>query len=272
MKDVEMFDKIAKYQKDDRGIAMAVVTLSAGSSPADLGDMMIVLDDGQTEGSVGGGALEHTVIKEALKCISDGVCKEFSYSLEKGGDLEMTCGGDVRVFIKVFNRKKKLVVVGGGHIGLELYKLGLAYGFSVTVVDDREEFASKLRFPEATQVVCGDISKSISQLNIDSSSYIAIATRSHQCDEDALRSVVGSDAAYIGMIGSRKKVAHIMNNLLNDFDIDVLSKVYAPMGLDIASEKTGEIALSIMSEIMLVKNNGSAEHMRNLKGFTSLKS
>jgi xanthine dehydrogenase accessory factor len=267
MIEATVFDKIADCVRGNIPVALVTVIDSEGSSPAKKGAVMAVWGDGNTEGTVGGGNLEYVVIKEAIEAMISGKEGEFSYQLDDEGDLGMTCGGEVRVFIKVFSARNRLVIIGAGHIGLELYKFGLMQGFSIVVVDDRADFASKVRFPEAETILNGDLTEMINKIEITGKDYIAIATRSHKCDEEALRAVAGSAAAYIGMIGSRSKVTNIMTKLSESFEKDVLEKIYAPMGLDIASVDTREIALSIISEIMLVKNKGSLHHMKELKGF-----
>ncbi len=109
----------------------------------------------------------------------------------------MACGGNVRIYIKVFGESQKLIIVGAGHIGSQLYRLALTQNFSVTVIDHREEFANRTRYPEATEVIVKDTSEALADIRINNQTYIAIATHSHECDEASLRAVINSDAAYI---------------------------------------------------------------------------
>lgn len=264
--EAEIFDKIAESIRNNRSAALITLIEIDGSTPGESGSVMAVWADGATEGTIGGGNLEYAVIQEALKCIETAKSKEFVYDLSSDGDIGMNCGGNVRLFIKIFAPKERLIIVGAGHIGQQLYNLGLMFGFSVVVIDDREEYASKNRFPNAENIICGDVAEALKSLDINESCYIAIATRSHETDENALKAAADKCSAYTGMIGSSKKIKTIMTNLLNaGVKRDFLEKVYAPMGLNIANVKPAEIAFSTMSEILLVKNNGSAEHMKSLK-------
>jgi xanthine dehydrogenase accessory factor len=139
-------------------------------------------------------------------------------------------------------------------------------GFRVVVLDDRAEMVTEERFPVAKRLVNKDLSQALIEYPIGSGCYVTIASRSHETDRVALEAVVNADASYVGMIGSRKKIKNTLQYLLDQgFPREKLESVYAPMGLDIASVQPKEIAVSIMSEILLVKNSGSLQHMRTVK-------
>ncbi|PLX68783.1 MAG: xanthine dehydrogenase [Denitrovibrio sp.] len=263
MIEAEIFEQLTNSIKSNRPVALVTVISHAGSTPGKEGSLMVVHKSGESYGSVGGGDLEYTIIKQAISCIDENISSEYDYTLDKTGEIDMACGGSVRIYIKVFPESQKLVIVGAGHIGSQLYKLALTQNFSVTVIDHREEFANRTRYPEATEVIVQDTSSALSEMQINENTYIAIATHSHECDEASLRAAIDSDAAYIGMIGSRKKVAGIKSRLEKDNIKTDSENLFTPMGLDIASVKPEEIALSIMSEILLVKNSGTLRHMRN---------
>lgn len=222
---------------------------------------------GRTSGTVGGGNLEHQVIAEAQQCLATGESREIRHTLHPGSGLAMSCGGEIRLFIKVFGPLPQLIVIGAGHIGIELYQLGLHQGFRVMVIDDREEMVSPERFPQAERILATDLAATLSSLPITGASYVTIATRSHDTDRIALETLISSPAAYLGMIGSRNKIRATMQALLaQGIPKEKLAEVYAPMGLHIASVEPREIALAVMSEILLVKNKGSLHHMRTVKG------
>ncbi|MGE4319408.1 MAG: XdhC family protein [Deferribacterales bacterium] len=257
-------EKLAEYVRTNTPSALITVINSEGSSPAVTGYMMTVAENGETSGTIGGGRLEHLAVSEALECIRTGVSKEAQYNLK--ADADMACGGSVRIFIRVFSKSPVLYIVGAGHIGTQLYHLGSEFGFSTVIVDDRADMADRALFPEASEVICGDMEQVLKSIEFDDLSYIAIATRSHHTDENALFAVAGSQAKYIGMIGSTSKIRKIFGNLKDrSVGEEALKRVYAPMGLNIADTNPKEIALSILSEMMLVKNSGSADHMRDLK-------
>ncbi len=227
---------------------------------------MTVQDNGKISGTVGGGNLEHQIIDEARRCLTTGENKEVRHTLNQSSELGMSCGGELRLFIKVFQPKPHLIVVGAGHIGQELYTLGVHQGFRVSVIDDRLDMVSAERYPLAERIHSSDLAEYLTSLSLDSNSYITITSRSHDTDRLALQAVIQSEAAYIGMIGSRNKIRNIMQNLLEQgINRKKLEAVYAPMGLNIASVQPKEIAMSIISEILLVKNSGSLHHMRSIK-------
>lgn len=266
MAEADVFELVSGSIKNGVPVALVTVLENRGSSPGKQGSVMAVLEDGVTKGSVGGGDLEYTVVRQALERLKTGESGEHHYTLNGKGDVDMACGGDVRLYIKVFPASDRLLVVGGGHIGASLYKLALGLRFSVIVMDGREEFANRVRFPEAAEVINEEPSEALKKLSLGSNTYIAIATHSHESDEAALRAVIGSDAVYVGMIGSRRKVAGVKERLTKDnYSEEDIDKIYAPMGLDIANVNPEEIALSILSEMLLVKNSGELRHMKDRK-------
>jgi xanthine dehydrogenase accessory factor len=267
--EAQVLQTLTECIQTNQPVALITIIANTGSSPGKTGAMMAVCSDGRINGTVGGGNLEYQAINEALGCITDGKSKEVRYSLNASSDLGMTCGGELRLFIKVFQPQPQLLVIGGGHIGLEVYKLGVHQGFRVIIVDDRPEMLTKERFPQAECILTEDLASTLTEYPVTASCYITIATRSHSSDRQALEAVVHSDAAYIGMIGSRNKIKNAMRSLLDHgVSRDKLEAVYAPMGLNIASVQPKEIAVSIISEILLVKNNGSLNHMRTVKNIT----
>jgi xanthine dehydrogenase accessory factor len=252
----------------ERGERAALVTLthSSGSTPRSAGSIMAVDSKGSIMGSIGGGKLEAEVIVQTKEAILKGENEEFHYRLTEHESLKMVCGGDADGFIKVFIPKEKLLIIGAGHVGTELYNIGTCLNFEVTIIDDREEFANVDRLPNASRVMCGDIGKMASEFPVDSSTYIIIVSRGHSCDAEALKAVIGRDAAYIGMIGSGRKTTKIMTQLLEEgIERDELEKVYAPIGIDMGSQLPNEIALGILAEVLVLKNGGQLAHMKNIK-------
>ncbi|MCS5422628.1 MULTISPECIES: XdhC family protein [Psychrilyobacter] len=252
----------------DRGEKAALVTLTGvdGSSPGKSGSIMGVFFDHTTLGTIGGGNLEFQVINSAIEAMKIGENREFEFTLAAEGSLDMICGGKVRGYIKVFQRRRKLVIAGGGHLGVDLYKLGKYLNMYTVIIDDREEYVNEERFPEADELLCGDIGEILKNYSLDEGSYLVIVTRGHLGDKDALKAVVGRKIAYAGMIGSRKKVVESYRDLMDEgVDKEDLLKIYSPVGLDISNGDPAEIALGIMAEILQVKNNGTGKHMREVK-------
>ena len=254
----------------ERGIETAVVTVLEvkGSSPGKEGAMMAVFSDGSILGTVGGGALEYEFIKEALKAIKENKSFEKSFELTEKGSLHMKCGGFVRAYIKVFAKREKLLIMGGGHLGAELYTLGKFLNKYVVIFDDREEFANRERFPEADEIILGKMKETVKNYSIDENSYIIIVTRGHENDKECLKAILDKKVfpKYIGMVGSRGKVLSTYKELLDEGYLkEELKKIYSPIGLDISSSEPKEIALGIMAEITAVKNQKTGEHMRDIR-------
>lgn len=150
----------------------------------------------------------------------------------------------------------QLVIFGAGHIGQALAHLGSLLSFEVTVIDDRAEFANKEKFPDTDHIIIKDIGKALQNFPISPDTYFVIVTRGHQYDAEALRQIIKSKAAYIGMIGSKKKIALIRKKILEQkFATDrQFDSIYAPIGIDINSKTVEEIAVSIMGQLILVRS------------------
>lgn len=254
----------------EKGIETAVVTVLEvkGSSPGKEGAMMAVFSDGSILGTVGGGALEYEFIQEALKAIKENKSCEKSFELTEKGSLHMKCGGFVRAYIKVFAKREKLLIMGGGHLGAELYTLGKFLNKYVVVFDDREEFANRERFSEADEIIFGKMEETVKNYSVDENSYIIIVTRGHENDKECLKAILDKKVSpkYIGMVGSRGKVLSTYKELLDEgYSKEELKKIFSPIGLDISSSEPKEIALGIMAEIIAVKNQKTGEHMRDVR-------
>ena len=259
-----MIREALKLADSGETVAVVTVTKQVGSTPAEPGKMMIVKRDGTFAGTVGGGKLEYKSISLAKECIEREISKSCRFDLEK--DLGMTCGGYVEIFINVIKPEKKVVIVGGGHIGRVLEKLARNAGFITVVVDEREDIATRDRFPEATEVILGDIKEECSKLETNSSSYIVIATHGHAHDQVALESLIRKDYKYIGVIGSKNKINTMFERMNNKgFKQEELAKVHSPIGLAIGGNSPEDIAVGILAEIIMVKNDGQGITMKEKK-------
>lgn len=256
------------YESLNRGetVAMAIINQESGSSPRKKGSIMAIWQDGKILGSIGGGKVEYAVIEKAKLCIEKTEECNFEYKLNEQGTLGMQCGGEVKGFIKVFCPRTKLIIAGAGHIGEKLNKMAKILGFYTVILDDREEYANRERFEDADEIIVGDVGESLTHYQLNESDNIVIVTKGHLEDKDALKAVATKKLAYIGMIGSQKKIKYVMNELM-EYGIpkEDLQKVYAPMGLNISSNSPEEIAFGILSEVLLVKNKGTLNHRKDLK-------
>jgi xanthine dehydrogenase accessory factor len=245
---MEIVKKISQLKEANQPFAVATVVEVIGSAPQRVGSKMIVLSDGSIYGTVGGGKIEFEVIKEARSLLRYGQSGLREFVLRPKG-LGMLCGGKMKIFIEIIKPRRKLIIVGAGHIGLALYQLARILDFDLIIIDSRREFANKDRFPQAI-IKVGNPKIILKKVCIDKNTFIAIATHNHKFDYVSLKAVVNSSAFYIGMIGSRSKVGQTLN-LLMRAGISKMraNKVHTPIGLDLGGDSPQEIALSILSEI-----------------------
>src|SRR3954469_4394111 len=194
-----------------QGETVAVVTIvsTRGSTPQRVGAKMLVHADGRTLGTIGGGCYESDALgkaREALRTRKARLVKDeltYDFAEEPG----LVCGGQMEVFIEPIEPPPHLVILGAGHVGLQLGRLAPGLGVQVTVIDDREPFANRERFPDAAAVVVDSIPEWIMRTPLHPSAYVVILTRGHRQDYDAIRALAGRELRYVGLIGSRAKVA-----------------------------------------------------------------
>ena len=247
------------FERMDKGETITLVTVveAKGSTPREVGTKMLVNKNGLVAGTIGGGRTEAKVIEEAKQALKEGKGKLLIYHLTKEQaalDEGAICGGEMKVFIDILQPKEEVLIFGAGHIAICVSKLAKMVGFKVTIIDDREEFANKDRFPEADEIVTEDIERALTHIKITPSTYIIIVTRGHLQDQEVLASVIKSKAAYLGMIGSRKKNATIFQQLTEKGIFqEELNKVHAPIGIEIKAQTPEEIAISIIAEIIQVR-------------------
>jgi xanthine dehydrogenase accessory factor len=240
-------------------VALITVIETTGSSPASVGQLMAVLADGTSAGTLGGGTTEYQIIQKTIAAINNGE-KVFSFNLDHT-ESGMLCGGSMSGYGTIVGEESHLFIFGGGYIAQSLAPLAAQTGFCITVVEDRCEFAGK--FSGIRYLVCKpeDYEKNI---QLPDSAYVVICTRGHTTDNEVLRFCLPRQGLkYLGMIGSKKKAKALLEKLLQDgYCENVINNISTPIGLDIASSVPQEIAISIMAEILLVKNNGSLSHKK----------
>lgn len=257
-----LYAQVAEAVARGQNVALATLVRVDGSVPREVGSKMLVYPDGQILGTIGGGAMEAAVIEAAVHALVQGEPRLLRYDLREPaeGDLGI-CGGEAEVFIDVIAPPPTLLVVGGGHVGMALAEIGHQCGFRVVVVDDRPEMVSEARFPHAAERLSGEIVACLGELELTPQWYVVIVTRGHAYDQEALRVVAGSRAAYVGMIGSRRKVSATYEGLLAEgVPESQLARVHAPIGLDIGAQTPAEIAISILAEIILVRKGTRGQY------------
>jgi xanthine dehydrogenase accessory factor len=183
-------------------------------------------------------------------------------------DTGLVCGGSLEVYVEPVLPVSVLYVFGAGHVGLHVYRVARIVGFEVVVVDDRDAYANRERFPEAREILADDFDKAVAELVLPETAFVVIATRGHRDDMRALRWAVGTPARYIGMIGSRRKVVTIYRELEKEgIAPENLDRVHAPVGLNIGAVTPEEIAVAVVAEMIAVRRRAEAAvpHMRYMR-------
>jgi xanthine dehydrogenase accessory factor len=228
------------------------------------GQKMLVRQDGTTLGTLGAPVLDAAVVRDAAAIFRRHGTRTVHYSESGESVSRQEAGGrpSFAVMVEVHERPVQLLIAGGGHIGRALAQLGAMCGFRVTVVDDRPEYANAARFPDA-EVLRGRFDEVLAAYPMDDATYAVCVTRGHRHDEISLRNLVGRGAAYVGMIGSRRRVKAVLQHLVEDgadpADVDA---VQTPIGLDIGAETPEEIAVAIMAEIIMHRRGGTGAPMK----------
>jgi xanthine dehydrogenase accessory factor len=243
----------------ERGEPAALVTIvsTTGSTPQRVGAKMLVFADGRMVGTIGGGCYENDAFWKAREAITNRRPQLLHYELDDDFAQEtgLICGGQMSVYIEPIEPSPELYVIGAGHVGFHLAHFAHEAGFRVHVVDDREKFANADRFPHAAEVVTEDIPVWLHRTALPAHGYVVVVTRGHTNDLDAMRALAGRDLRYLGLIGSRAKVARIYDALKSDgIDVAQLKQIHAPIGLDIGAVTPQEIAVSILAELIAVKH------------------
>jgi xanthine dehydrogenase accessory factor len=247
-----IFQAIVELERNNDAGALCTIIWSKGSTPRHVTSKMLVYSDGHIIGTVGGGEVENRVIKEALIAIDDKTPRLLSYNMAnpERGDPGV-CGGQVEIYVEPILPKPILVVVGVGHVGKAVAHLAKWLGFIVAVSDDRPDFCNPQAVPEADEFYPVPLEELSSQLKISPWTYIVLTTRGMDVDVSGLPSLINSNAAYIGVIGSKRRWAATKKKLVDaGISSKMLERVHSPIGLEIHAETPEEIAVSIMAEII----------------------
>ena len=261
MKDV--YSALADLPKTGTAAALCTIIKTKGSTPRKEGCKMLVYSSGSIVGTIGGGAMEGRVIKEALDSIQSGESKIRSYDLidPVKGDPGI-CGGTLDVFIDPLSQPTDLIVVGGGHVGKAVVFLAKWLGFRVVLSDDREEYCTSSFVPGADEYIHCDLAELPSRIEFSPQTVVVMATRNNQVDISGLPELLSASSAYIGVISSRRRwkltVEELIKNGIREKDLE---KIHAPIGLDIKADTPEEIALSILAEVIQVVRGGSGKHL-----------
>src|SRR5271165_5747015 len=260
---MDIYEQIVQLRREGRRGAVATITNVRGSIPSFQTAKMLVRDDGSIAGTIGGGCVEAEVWQAAREVMESEKPRTLTFDLNQDPkyDTGLVCGGTLEIFVEPVLPPADLYIFGAGHVAASLYRVARIAGFDVTVVDDREAYANRERFPEAQQVIAEDFDKAAAQLSPSESSYIVIVTRGHRDDMRILRWAVQTPARYVGMIGSKRKTITIFKELQQEgLPSHLFDRVHAPVGLDIGAVTPEEIAVSITAELIAKRQSRSEEH------------
>jgi xanthine dehydrogenase accessory factor len=251
-------EALAAQERGEGAVIVTVVAALRAEGPAP-GSRLLVSERGEVHGRILQ-ELDPVLRDDALTSLEEGRSRVRSYRLV-GDTVEAVGleGGDVDLFFEVLARPPRLIIVGAGHIAVPLARMARLLDFEVSVLDDRPEYAQAERFPDADRILVGPYAETLAQLPVNRDTYVVLVTRGHVHDQACLELIIDSDAAYIGMIGSKRRVRTVLERARDrGHDAKKLQRVFAPIGLDISAETPAEIAVAIMAEIVNVRRRGRA--------------
>lgn len=255
---MDIYAEIAKLRKEGRRAALATIIQVQGSIPSFETSKILVRDDGSVAGTVGGGCVEAEIWSVAQDVMREEKARRLHFNLNNmpEDDRGLVCGGSLDIFVEPILATPTLYLFGGGHVSLAVSQVAAVAGFEVIVADDREAFAGRERFPGAAALFSGPWAEIFPQIHLNDFSYVVIATRGHKSDLECLRWAVTTPARFIGMVGSRRKLIEFFSVLEREgIPPEKLARVHSPVGLDIGALTPGEIAVSIVAEMVAARRN-----------------
>lgn len=259
-----IYQAVAKVIDAGERAALCTVVQTSGSTPRHAGSKMLVYPTGQFLGTVGGGEIEQRVMHEALEAINDGKIRMLEYQMVNPEDGDPgVCGGSLKVYIEPIKPSAQIIVVGGGHVGKAVVHLAHWLGFRVAISDDREELCNPEIHPNADAYYPVTLAELPKFAAINSETYIILTTRGSSVDVDGLEPVLKTSAGYIGVIGSKRRWLTTRKALVErGVPETLINKVHSPIGLELNAETPEEIAVSILAEIIMLRNHGTGNLMK----------
>ena len=264
---MDLFEEIVRMRRAGQRAALATIVHTNGSIPSYESSRMLVREDGSIAGTVGGGCVEADVWAAAKEVLRTETPRKLTFSLnhEAGNDSGLICGGTLEVYVEPILPQPMLYLFGGGHVSTALARTAQLAGFAIGVVDDRQSFANADRFPMAQEIYT-DYEAAFQKIEPHAATFLVIVTRGHKDDMDVLRWAVNTDARYIGMIGSRRKVISVYRALEKEgIPAEKFARVFAPVGLEIGALTPEEIAVSIAAELIAVRRNATGLQHKSLQ-------
>jgi xanthine dehydrogenase accessory factor len=263
MKPMDVYTEIVRLREEGRRGALATIINVRGSIPSFETAKMLVRDDATIVGTIGGGCVEAEVIEAAKEVMREEKPQTLTFNLNQNPKYNtgLVCGGTLEVFVEPVLPVAQLYIFGAGHVAHALYKVARFSGFDVTVIDDRETYANRERFPEARDIYAEDFEHACAQIAPSSNSFIVIVTRGHADDMRILRWALKNDIScrYLGMIGSQRKFLAIRKELESEgIAPEKFERVHSPVGIDIGASTPEEIAVSVAAEMIAIRRNSTA--------------
>lgn len=259
-----IYQAVAELESNNESGVLCTIILSRGSTPRHVGSKLLAYEDGHFIGSVGGGEVESRVLAEARQAMDDGHPRLLKYDMvdPQNGDPGV-CGGQLEVYLEPILSQPKVLVIGGGHVGKAVAHLAHWLGFQVIVSDDRAEFVTKEGHPEADVLLLEKMSELPKKVKIDPRTYIVLTTRGVTVDVEGLPALLESRAGFFGVIGSRRRWTITRKTLLEaGVKAELIDRVHSPIGLELNAETPEEIAVSILAQIIMLRNGGSGKPMK----------
>jgi xanthine dehydrogenase accessory factor len=252
---MDIFEEILRLRREGKRAALATIVHTNGSIPSYESSRMLVREDGSIAGTIGGGCVEAEVWAAAKDVIRAEAPRKMVFNLNNDASYDngLICGGTLEVFVEPILPQPTLYIFGGGHVSIALANAAHTAGFAIGVIDDREAFANKQRFPMAGEVYTS-FDEAFAKLKPNPSTYVVIVTRGHKDDMRVLAWAVRTQARYVGMIGSKRKVLSVYKALEKEgYKALEFERVHAPIGLDIGALTPEEIAISITAELIAIR-------------------
>lgn len=259
---MDVFEELVRLRRAGQKCALATIVEAQGSIPSYQAAKLLVREDGSILGTIGGGCVEAEVWNAAREAMDSGKPRRLRFELgqDAAHDNGLICGGQLDVYVEPVLPQPRVFIFGAGHISKSLAQVAGLAGFATVVIDDRESFANRERFPDADEVLAGDYERIVPTLAINESSYIVIVTRGHRDDMRVLRWAVTVPARYIAMIGSKRKVIAVVKELEKEGAArETFERIHAPMGLEIGAVTPEEIAVSVVAEMIAVRRNAGSD-------------
>jgi xanthine dehydrogenase accessory factor len=253
---MDIYEEVVRLRRLGQKCALATIVQVNGSIPSYESAKLLVREDGSMLGTIGGGCVEAEVWNIARDVMQSERPRHMNFSLGQDAayDNGLICGGQLSVFVEPVVPQPRIYVFGAGHISKSISKIANMAGFASVIVDNREAFANRDRFPEADEIFAEEYEEVFPKLPIRDTSYVVIVTRGHRDDMRVMRWAVGTNAKYIAMIGSKRKVIGVVKELEKEgIPREAFERTFAPMGLDIGAITPEEIAVSIVAEMIAMR-------------------